>query len=167
MIPGVLHHHERVDGGGYPHGLKGEAIPFRARVLCVADALDAMTSDRPYRQALPAKLAEGEVFRAAGTQFDVTMVEAVLKVGGVTLMKDPTRGGLANTLNPGKGLNEDVTRELYKSYEAKAQDGIMRMEEKPSLIDILVNIVPRNPVAAFVEGNMLQIIFMALLFGVE
>jgi len=74
--------------------------------------------------------------------------------------------GLANTLNPGKGLNEDVTRELYKSYEAKAQDGIMRMEEKPSLIDILVNIVPRNPVAAFVEGNMLQIIFMALLFGV-
>jgi Na+/H+-dicarboxylate symporter len=74
--------------------------------------------------------------------------------------------GLANTLNPGKGLNEDVKAELYKSYEAKAQDGIMRMEEKPSLIDILVNIVPRNPVAAFVEGNMLQIIFMALLFGV-
>jgi Na+/H+-dicarboxylate symporter len=73
---------------------------------------------------------------------------------------------LANLTNPGKGLNEDVKAELYKSYEATAQDGIMRLEEKLSLVEVLVNIVPRNPVAAFTEGNMLQIIFMALLFGV-
>ena len=80
LIPGVLHHHERMDGQGYPKGLRGEKIPFQARVLCVADALDAMTSDRPYRQALPPKLAESEVFRAAGTQFDPTLVEVVLKL---------------------------------------------------------------------------------------
>ncbi len=80
LIPGVLHHHERMDGQGYPKGLGGEEIPFRARVLCMADALDAMTSDRPYRKALPAKLAEGEVFRAAGTQFDPALVEVVLKL---------------------------------------------------------------------------------------
>jgi Na+/H+-dicarboxylate symporter len=73
---------------------------------------------------------------------------------------------LANTVNPGKGLNENVKAELYKNYEASAQDGIKRMEEKPSILEILVSIVPTNPVAAFIEGNMLQIIFMALLFGV-
>ena len=73
---------------------------------------------------------------------------------------------LANTINPGKGLNENVKAELYKNYEAKAEAGIKRLEEKPSITEILVNIVPTNPVAAFIEGNMLQIIFMALLFGV-
>jgi len=73
---------------------------------------------------------------------------------------------LANTIRPGEGLSQDVRAELHKSYETRAQDGIQRIEEKPNLIDVLVRIVPRNPVAAFVEGNMLQIIFMALLFGV-
>ena len=80
LIPGILHHHERLDGNGYPGGGRGEKIPVQARVLCVADALDAMTSNRPYRKALPAKLAESEVFRAAGTQFDPDVVEAVLKL---------------------------------------------------------------------------------------
>lgn len=73
---------------------------------------------------------------------------------------------LANIIQPGEGLNENVKAELYKNYQAKAQTGIQRMEEKPSLIDILINIVPTNPVAAFIDGNMLQIIFMAMLFGV-
>jgi proton glutamate symport protein len=73
---------------------------------------------------------------------------------------------LANIAQPGEGLNENVKAELYKNYQAKAQTGIQRMEEKPSLKDILINIVPTNPVAAFIEGNMLQIIFMAMLFGV-
>jgi len=73
---------------------------------------------------------------------------------------------LANSIKPGEGLNENVKQELYKNFEERAQDGIKRMEEKPSVIEILVNIVPTNPVAAFIEGNMLQIIFMALLFGV-
>lgn len=73
---------------------------------------------------------------------------------------------LANTIRPGVGLSEEVRTELYRNYEANAQEGIQRMEEKPSLVDVLVGIVPRNPVAAFVEGKMLQIIFMALLFGV-
>ena len=73
---------------------------------------------------------------------------------------------LANTIRPGIGLSEEVRTELYQNYEANAAEGIQRMEEKPSLVDVLVSIVPRNPVAAFVEGKMLQIIFMALLFGV-
>jgi proton glutamate symport protein len=73
---------------------------------------------------------------------------------------------LANTVNPGKGLPETVKTQLLKDYEAKAQAGIRRLEEKPSILEVLINIVPSNPVAAFVEGNMLQIIFMALLFGI-
>jgi len=72
---------------------------------------------------------------------------------------------LANAVNPGKGLSQDVQKELYQNYESKAQAGLEHMEEKPSLVEILVNIVPENPVKAFIDGNMLQIIFMALLFG--
>lgn len=73
---------------------------------------------------------------------------------------------LANTIKPGTGLSDSVKADLYKNYEAGAADGIKRMEDKPSVIEILTNIVPTNPVAAFIDGNMLQIIFMALLFGV-
>lgn len=77
LVPAVLGHHERMDGLGYPDGLAGDQIPFRARVLCVADSLDAMTSDRPYRKALPLRLAEAELFRGAGTQFDPALVAAI------------------------------------------------------------------------------------------
>ena len=80
LIPAVLHHHERMDGKGYPDGLAEGEIPFRARVLCVADCVDAMTSDRPYRKALPAKLAESEVVRCAGAQFDPDLVQGLLKM---------------------------------------------------------------------------------------
>lgn len=72
---------------------------------------------------------------------------------------------LANIVKPGTGLNEEVKAELYKSYESKAQVSIQRMEEKPSLKDILINIVPTNPVKALIDGNMLQVIFLGLLFG--
>lgn len=73
---------------------------------------------------------------------------------------------LANAAKPGEGLPDNVQTQLMESYEARAQDGIKRMEEKPSIIEILINIVPRNPVKAFIDGNMLQIIFMAILFGI-
>ena len=72
---------------------------------------------------------------------------------------------LANIVKSGTGLNEEVKAELYKSYESKAQVSIQSMEEKPSLKDILINVVPTNPVKALIEGNMLQVIFLGLLFG--
>ena len=62
----VRSHHERFDGGGYPDGLAGEEIPLAARILTVADALDAMTSDRPYRKALPLEVALEEIEAKAG-----------------------------------------------------------------------------------------------------
>jgi HD-GYP domain-containing protein (c-di-GMP phosphodiesterase class II) len=69
-LPYVLHHHERWDGHGYPHRLRGDRIPLEARVLGVADAFDAMTSVRPYRSALAVDDALRELERCAGTQFD-------------------------------------------------------------------------------------------------
>ncbi|MSM41233.1 MAG: HD domain-containing protein [Geobacter sp.] len=76
----VLHHHERFDGSGYPYGLKGLAIPLEARILAVADAFDAMTSERPFRSALLMREALEELYSNAGNQFDPRVVEAFLTV---------------------------------------------------------------------------------------
>jgi HD-GYP domain-containing protein (c-di-GMP phosphodiesterase class II) len=76
----VLHHHERWDGQGYPHQLAGEAIPLAARIIAVVDAYDAMTSDRPYRQAMPHEAAMEEIRAMAGSQFDPTVVEAFVNM---------------------------------------------------------------------------------------
>jgi response regulator RpfG family c-di-GMP phosphodiesterase len=72
----VRSHHERWDGGGYPDALEGTDIPLSARVFAVADALDAMTSDRPYRQARPWKVAGQEIIAESGRQFDPRVVAA-------------------------------------------------------------------------------------------
>jgi putative nucleotidyltransferase with HDIG domain len=79
-IPYVLYHHERWDGRGYPSGKAGEEIPLEARVLAIADAFDAMTSDRPYRRALTRAEALAEVERCAGTQFDPRIAEVFLEL---------------------------------------------------------------------------------------
>ena len=83
MVPGTLaairHHHERWDGGGYPDGLRGEAIPFIARLLAVADSFSAMTSDRPYRQGMDVANALRLLEEGAGTQWDPTCVAAFLR----------------------------------------------------------------------------------------
>ena len=81
-LPYVLYHHERWDGTGYPEGRAGEEIPEEARLLAVADAFDAMTSTRPYRQAWPLDRAFVELERCAGTQFDPRMVESFVAVWG-------------------------------------------------------------------------------------
>ncbi|MEU9577495.1 HD-GYP domain-containing protein [Streptomyces chilikensis] len=75
----ILHHHERLDGSGYPYGLSGAQIPECARVVAVADAFDAMTSTRSYRRARPVGAALEELARCAGTQFDPRMVTALTR----------------------------------------------------------------------------------------
>jgi hypothetical protein len=76
---GILHHHERMDGRGYPAGLAGDQIPEFARVIAVADAFDSMTSTRSYRRARPVDEAVAELERCSGTQFDPTMVAALVR----------------------------------------------------------------------------------------
>lgn len=75
VLPAIRHHHERYDGRGYPLGLKGKEIPFKARIIAVADAWDAMLSDRPYRRALSVGEAREEMVRNRGTQFDPEVVD--------------------------------------------------------------------------------------------
>jgi len=70
ILPGVLYHHERYDGRGYPKGLAATDIPLMGRIICLADCFDAMTSSRTYRKALPLEVALTEIRRCAGTQFD-------------------------------------------------------------------------------------------------
>jgi putative nucleotidyltransferase with HDIG domain len=77
-LPAIRHHHERLDGTGYPDGLRSDAISLDARVLAVADAFDAMTSDRPYRPALTAVEAIRRLRAEAGMQFDPRCVEALV-----------------------------------------------------------------------------------------
>ncbi len=79
-VPVVYHHHERWDGSGYPLGLKGEAIPLGARIFAVADALDAMTFDRPYSKAVPFEAARREIQRCAGGHFDPAVVRTFLSI---------------------------------------------------------------------------------------
>lgn len=85
----VRHHHEHVDGHGYPDGLKGEAIPLVSRIIAVADAYNAMTSGRPYRDAMPSRVARLRLAQAVETQFDTSVVaafEAILAGAGETYL---------------------------------------------------------------------------------
>lgn len=79
IVPCVLHHHERWDGQGYPHNLTREKIPLGARIISVADAFEAMTANRPYRQAMEQKQATTELIQQAGTQFDPQVVQAFVE----------------------------------------------------------------------------------------
>lgn len=90
LVPGVRHHHEHWDGSGYPDGLVGEAIPLDARVLAVADAFDAMTSDRPYRTGMAAERARAELLAERGHQFDPTIVDVFVRLldDGVVTLRD-------------------------------------------------------------------------------
>ncbi|MFE8936452.1 HD-GYP domain-containing protein [Streptomyces sp. NPDC007872] len=97
----ILHHHERMDGSGYPYGLRGEQIPEFARMVAVADAFDAMTSNRSYSRARPVPVAVAELERCAGTHFDPRMVGALVRAldrhgwrPAVTADETPSGGGV-------------------------------------------------------------------------
>ncbi|MGB9847048.1 MAG: HD-GYP domain-containing protein, partial [Desulfotomaculales bacterium] len=80
VAPIILHHHEAFDGSGYPHRLRGEEIPFESRILAIADAFHAMTSDRPYRQAMKTEEAIEQLKTLAGRQFDPHLVPVFVKL---------------------------------------------------------------------------------------
>ncbi len=103
----VLTHQERYDGTGYPQGLTGEEIPLGARIFAVADTLDAMTTDRPYRRALPFSAAREEIMRCSGRQFDPEVVRVFLSIPeqvweNIRLEIPPARGKAsdASSLSP-------------------------------------------------------------------
>jgi HD-GYP domain-containing protein (c-di-GMP phosphodiesterase class II) len=82
---GILHHHEKMDGSGYPDGLRGQDIPLEARIVAVADAFDAMTSGRVYQPAVDFKRAFDELTKCAGSHFDPACVKAFHRAAGKML----------------------------------------------------------------------------------
>jgi response regulator RpfG family c-di-GMP phosphodiesterase len=111
----VLTHHERFDGTGYPQGLRGNEIPLGSRIFAVADTLDAMTSDRPYRRALPYSAAREEITRQSGRQFDPTVVQAFLTIPEETLAV--IRQG-QRALEPRHGIEAPWTARLSPAQPA-------------------------------------------------
>jgi HD-GYP domain-containing protein (c-di-GMP phosphodiesterase class II) len=102
MLPGIRHHHERIDGLGYPHGRAGDRIPLEARIILIADTFDAMTTTRPYRKGLPHDFAYAELRKFGGRQFDAQLVEVFLKA------------------HPGWGhLDEEITEEFVAAIAGK------------------------------------------------
>ena len=95
----IRHHHERFDGTGYPGGLRADAIPLSARIFAIADSFDAMTSDRPYRRALPVARALDEIQDGAGTQFDPDVVEVFVDL----IEEDPAPWSGSGTLVAERG----------------------------------------------------------------
>ena len=91
LLPGVRHHHESLDGTGYPGGLAGDAIPLEARILAVADSFDAMSSTRPYRRRLTPMQIDEILRKGAGVQWDPRIVDALFACR-VDLEHDPPEG---------------------------------------------------------------------------
>ena len=80
LSPIIRHHHERFDGNGYPDGIQGQEIPLEARILCLVDSIQAMASNRPYRQAMSLPEIMSELKENIGVQFDPVVVQAALKI---------------------------------------------------------------------------------------
>ncbi|MBF0501633.1 MAG: GAF domain-containing protein [Candidatus Riflebacteria bacterium] len=124
-IPGVLHHHEYYDGRGYPHHLTGDTIPLMARIICVSDAFDAMTSDRPYRKGLNVSVAVGELKKFSGKQFDPICVEAFLRAFDKKLFqwfeKAPGSEELILKKDPNEKSEKNHSQELKSSNTPSSQ----------------------------------------------
>ena len=104
IVPWIYHAHEHVDGSGYPEGLRGDAIPLASRIIAVADAFDAMTTNRPYRGAMSREDALAELHRCSGSQFDPACVEALERSVDVIEGELATEALEANASKP-LGLN--------------------------------------------------------------
>lgn len=115
----VLHHHEYLDGSGYPDHLEGDKIPIGSRIILVADAYDAMTSDRPYRKSIGYERATAELLKYSGRQFDKQLVEALLSQVGEKGEKLVTDGIPASYL--GLNLNSIDPLQSGKQYLAESQ----------------------------------------------
>ena len=103
IVPAVKHHHENWDGSGYPQGLAGEEIPLFARVIMIADTVDAMTTDRPYRKAMTEDDVRRELQRMRGRQFDPQLCDAVLHSNALSLLI----AGRAETSSPVRRLTPE------------------------------------------------------------
>lgn len=123
VAEGALYHHERYDGRGYPNGLKGEEIPLYARIICIADAYDAMTSNRIYRPKLTQERVIKEFEKGRGSQFDPELTDLFLEMlrGGFDLTKERRSAGWdENRTNEGRALFSKVLTGYTEDMQQKA-----------------------------------------------
>ncbi len=118
----VRHHHERVDGGGYPDGLADEEIPLLSRIIAVADAYNAMTSDRPYRDAMPSRVARLRLAQAVDSQFDTSIVAAFEAV--LAMATEPYRMARSTEFTFEWQHEEAETREGHHYTSADSRSAI-------------------------------------------
>jgi HD-GYP domain-containing protein (c-di-GMP phosphodiesterase class II) len=119
----VRHHHERVDGNGYPDRLEGDDIPLLARIIAVADAYNAMTSDRPYRDAMPSRVARLRLAQAVESQFDTAVVaafEAVLTTASEIYRTGAGREFSLTSVAAESALAHDLVEDLRVAVAAHA-----------------------------------------------
>jgi len=131
-IPVVLHHHERYNGGGYPHGLRGNEIPLGARIVAVADAYHAMVHDRPYKPAKTHAEALAELQRNAGTQFDPDMVDLFCSIYA-------------------DGVPPDGLEEVYRLHE-RARGGLERIDVHAAAKVLASTPLARTPRTSLTRG---------------
>lgn len=125
----IRHHHERWDGDGYPAGLEGEDIPVGARIIAVADTVDAMLSVRPYREALGPEVVADELRRAAGEQFDPEVVDAALRCGlvraAVERVREEAEAGDVRGARCGASANRSLSRTARRRI--MSEDDVQRV----------------------------------------
>ena len=119
----VRHHHERVDGQGYPDGLVGDEVPLISRIIAVADAYNAMTSDRPYRDAMPSQVARLRLAQAVESQFDTSVVAAFEAILASATEVYKSGGSFSFT---GLADADQDGRELFAGNGLIAQDAVAR-----------------------------------------
>ncbi|HUY60780.1 MAG TPA: HD domain-containing phosphohydrolase, partial [Candidatus Dormibacteraeota bacterium] len=134
LRPAIRPHHERWDGGGYPDGLAGEAIPLAARIVAVAAALDPMTTDRPYRAARSMRAALAELRRCAGSQFDSRVAAAAATLVGPTASEavaTPETTGPSPTLAERHATAQTAAWRLYATPTVTGVRGRASARRRP------------------------------------
>ena len=146
----VRHHHERWDGTGYPDGLAGEEIPLAARVFSVADTLDALTTDRPYRPASDWSHAREEIRRVSGTQFDPGRRRGVRRDPGRRVRAPPSGGDVTRTI-----LIVDDDPMIRKLIATTLEDiSGYRLQEAGDGVEALERAVTARPEIVFLDVDM-------------
>ena len=133
-VPGASevakHHHERYDGKGYPDKLSGEDIPLNARIVCIADSYDAMSSDRIYRKALSPDIIREELVKGRGTQFDPVLLDEFLKLVDDNKLKISDTLTIAEENPDQQNVLEDIENMLYKLSNASEQKKVINDFDK-------------------------------------
>lgn len=132
LLDGILYHHERYDGKGYPSGLSGEDIPLVARIICLADCYDAMTSNRVYRKRLSSEEVRAEIVRCKGSQFDPELAEIFIKLMDKGEMVPQTVDGM--TISKTGEVTKAAQLEKYLQITSESEES---KSKNPSYIRML------------------------------